>query len=95
MTTTNNYIKLCDPNFHVFCIDFQKAIKDGYVIDFNDPPVMWGRAYECGLVKEEAIFKKPPTSDGEGSGGVPTMVELPPYAQEKKAVGRPPKNPRY
>lgn len=92
------------PSLYVFVAEIQRLIADGYEVDFeNNPPITWGIAYECGMIKADAIdahagvfLQKPETTVGQGyvapnSGAFASTVEphVKPLAPQR---GRPKQN---
>lgn len=56
---TNETKVLMEPSLHKFCFDLQEAVQEGFTIDPNLTPTMFGTYYECGLIKNSA--KEAPT----------------------------------
>lgn len=50
---------LMEPSLHKFCFDLQEAVQEGFTIDPNLTPTMFGTYYECGLIKNSV--KEAPT----------------------------------
>jgi len=42
---------IMEPSLHKFCFDLQEAVQEGFTIDPNLTPTMFGTYYECGLIR--------------------------------------------
>jgi hypothetical protein len=49
---------ILNPSLYVFMLDVQEQIHNGWEIDLNYPPTMFGTCYEVGMIKkdQEAII---------------------------------------
>ena len=45
---------IMEPSLHKFCFDLQEAVQEGFTIDPDLTPTMFGTYYECGLIKDSA-----------------------------------------
>lgn len=56
---------IMEPSLHKFCFDLQEAVQEGFTIDPNLTPTMFGTYYECGLIRDsgpiEGSAKEAPT----------------------------------
>jgi hypothetical protein len=55
---TNEMTTVISPALQQFCFDMQDLIFEGWEIDPNNPPVMWGIVYEAGMIRNEQTAHK-------------------------------------